>query len=110
MGRGEDRGQDMRRLLIASAALLLWVAPALAQNALETQAPVPLGGTDTRSLPDRTQLPPMFGWNLFFGFEATARPGAGAPATGTKPATGAASATGAGSATGANSTSGTEGS
>jgi protein involved in polysaccharide export with SLBB domain len=104
----------MRRLLIASAGLLLWATPALAQNALETQAPVPLGGTDTRSLPDRKQLPPMFGWNLFFGFEATAQPGTGVP-TGARPGTGGASATGAGSAaggaasaTGANAASSTE--
>ena len=30
-----------------------------------TQAPVPLGGSDTRGLPNRAALPPMFGANLF---------------------------------------------
>src|SRR5437764_14234103 len=55
----------MRRLVVAAAALALWAAPAPAQNLLETQAPVPLGGTDTRSLPNRETLPPMFGANIF---------------------------------------------
>jgi protein involved in polysaccharide export with SLBB domain len=77
----------MRGWLIASAAAALWAAPALAQNLQETQAPVPLGGTDARSLPDRKQLPPMFGANLFLGPAAGVRLGATAPTTGGATAT-----------------------
>ncbi len=74
----------MRRLLVAAAALALWAAPAVAQNLQETQAPVPLGGSDTRSLPSPGQLPPMFGANLFsraasFGRGLTVSPGPGSP-------------------------------
>lgn len=73
----------MRRLLVAAAALLLWVSPIAAQNVQETQAPVPLGGNDTRSLPSPNNLPPMFGANLFthkasFAGSGVIAPGGGA--------------------------------
>ncbi|HEY1299352.1 MAG TPA: polysaccharide biosynthesis/export family protein [Stellaceae bacterium] len=55
----------MRLFLLALLISALAAAPSLAQTATETQAPVPIGGADTRSLPDRSQLPPMFGANLF---------------------------------------------
>jgi hypothetical protein len=57
----------MRGCVIASVASALWAMPVLAQNLQETQTPVPIGGADTRSLPSRSQLPPMFGANLFSG-------------------------------------------
>ena len=65
----------MRRCVIASVLSVLWAMPVLAQNLQETQTPVPLGGADTRSLPPRPQLPPVFGTNLFSG------PGAALQAT-----------------------------
>jgi protein involved in polysaccharide export with SLBB domain len=52
--------------------------PVLAQNLQETQTQVPIGGADTRSLPNRSQLPPMFGANLFrAGVQVTAAGSAG---------------------------------
>ena len=65
----------MRTLLAAASALFVLAGSALAQNALETQAPVPLGGNDTRSLPARESLPPMFGSNLFTRFPPGQRGG-----------------------------------
>ena len=55
----------MRALALAFAALLLPANFGHAQNTLETQPQVPIGGSDTRSLPSASQLPPMFGANLF---------------------------------------------
>lgn len=81
----------MTRYFIISSglmlALMLFGAPVSAQNVLETQAPVPLGGTDTRSLPNRDNLPPMFGANLFvtpttIQGRTAVPPGAGAAAGG----------------------------
>lgn len=72
----------MKRLLVAAATLMLWVSPLAAQNAQETQAPVPLGGNDTRSLPSPTRLPPMFGANLFSRAPAFSNSGIVAPASG----------------------------
>jgi protein involved in polysaccharide export with SLBB domain len=92
----------MKRLLISCAALILWAIPALAQNALETQATVPLGGADTRSLPDRGQLPPMFGANLFTRLSAPSGTGASSgsatPVANTNSGAGASNATGGGNA------------
>lgn len=55
----------MTRILLALAALVWLTVPAGAQLSNITQAQVPLGGADTRGLPSRAQLPPMFGANLF---------------------------------------------
>ncbi len=77
----------MRRLPLILIAILSWTATGLAQTVQDTQAPVPIGGTDTRTLPNRSQLPPMFGASLFSGPGVTAQPGSTAlpttPATGT---------------------------
>ncbi len=72
----------MRTLLIASAALLLSAAAARAQNLQDIQAPVPLGGTDARALPERTRLPPMFGANLFSPVETSVQAGGAAQSGG----------------------------
>lgn len=55
----------MKPILIALGALVVLAAAANAQLSNLTQAPVPLGGSDTRGLPNRAALPPMFGSNLF---------------------------------------------
>lgn len=77
----------MRRLLVVLVAFLSWTAAGLAQTVQDTQAPVPIGGTDTRTLPSRSLLPPMFGASLFSGPGVAVQPGATAqpttPATGT---------------------------
>ncbi len=77
----------MREFLLALGALLMAAVPASAQNVLETQAPVPIGGADLRSLPSRAELPPLFGANLFASriptsvqLLRTAPPPAGMPA------------------------------
>ncbi len=72
----------MRRVLIALVASALWAASAAAQNIQELQAPVPIGGSDTRALPDRSQLPPMFGANLFTNLSSiSVQPGGAGSAT-----------------------------
>lgn len=53
------------RLLLAFVGLLLWAGIGHAQDTLVTAPQVPIGGSDTRSLPGPTQLPPMFGADLF---------------------------------------------
>jgi protein involved in polysaccharide export with SLBB domain len=55
----------MRQLLLALGASLVLATLAHAQETNITQQAIPLGGADTRSLPSRTLLPPMFGANLF---------------------------------------------
>jgi protein involved in polysaccharide export with SLBB domain len=57
----------MKRLLLALAAIMAVAGSARAQEASVTQRPVPIGGTDIRSLPDHYQVPPPppFGANLF---------------------------------------------
>ncbi|MFZ3237705.1 MAG: hypothetical protein WA184_20360, partial [Stellaceae bacterium] len=55
----------MRRILLAIGALLLLTTATHAQLNNIAQPAVPLGGGDTRSLPNRMLLPPMFGANLF---------------------------------------------
>lgn len=71
----------MRRILLAIGALLLLTTATRAQLNNITQPAVPLGGSDTRSLPNRMLLPPMFGANLFrAGPQTTVFPG-GLPGT-----------------------------
>ncbi len=55
----------MRSIPLALGTLFLLTTAAQAQLSNITQPSVPLGGTDTRSLPNRALLPPMFGANLF---------------------------------------------
>ena len=55
----------MKAILFALGALVVLAGAANAQLSNLTQAPVPLGGSDTRGLPNRAALPPMFGANLF---------------------------------------------
>ncbi len=55
----------MKRILLALGALFLLTTAAYAQLNNITQEAVPLGGNDTRSLPNRALLPPMFGASLF---------------------------------------------
>lgn len=65
----------MRRILLAIGALLLLTTATHAQLNNIAQPAVPLGGGDTRSLPNRMLLPPMFGANLFrVGPQTTAGP------------------------------------
>jgi protein involved in polysaccharide export with SLBB domain len=65
----------MRPILLAIGALLLLSTAAHAQLNNIAQPAVPLGGSDTRSLPNRMLLPPMFGANLFrIGPQTTAGP------------------------------------
>ncbi|MGC2411686.1 MAG: polysaccharide biosynthesis/export family protein, partial [Stellaceae bacterium] len=78
----------MRRLLLVLVASLSWTAAGWAQTVQDTQAAVPIGGTDTRTLPNRSQLPPMFGASLFTGPGVTAQKGSTAPTS--TPAAGAA--------------------
>ncbi|HVB17742.1 MAG TPA: polysaccharide biosynthesis/export family protein [Stellaceae bacterium] len=72
----------MKQWLIATAVLALWAAPVLAQNLQDTQAPVPIGGSDTRGLPSRALLPPMFGASLFTGANISVQSGTPAAAPG----------------------------
>jgi protein involved in polysaccharide export with SLBB domain len=74
-------GQLRVAAAIVGTVFGLCAAAALAQTTLETQAPVPLGGSDTRGLPDRAGLPPMFGASLFTGPALTTHPGGTAPST-----------------------------
>ena len=55
----------MRGFLAGFLFSVTAASAAVAQTSIETQAPVPIGGADTRSLPSRSTLPPMFGANLF---------------------------------------------
>jgi protein involved in polysaccharide export with SLBB domain len=74
----------MRRILLALGAFALLTTSAYAQLSNLTQPSVPLGGNDTRSLPNRALLPPMFGANLFHAGPPTAfevTPGAAAVTT-----------------------------
>ncbi len=76
-------------------ALLIWLATTAfggAQTAIESQPQVPIGGSDTRGLPSKAQLPPMFGADLF-NAPVNLRllgvtPPVGTAATGTMPAPG----------------------
>lgn len=79
------RRAAMRRLLLVLATFLSWTAAVSAQTVQDTQAPVPIGGSDTRALPSRSQLPPMFGASLFTGPGVTVQKGSTAP-TSTLPA------------------------
>lgn len=91
---GDAGGMGMIRLSLAAmlslVAMLMLSGTASAQNALETQAPVPIGGTDTRALPTPDTLPPMFGANLFTGpnFTMQTTPGTSPQATGSGTSTG----------------------
>jgi hypothetical protein len=63
--RGERLRDRVKAILFALGALVVLAGAANAQLSNLTQAPVPLGGSDTRGLPYRAALPPMFGTNLF---------------------------------------------
>ncbi len=81
----------MRGFLAGFLLSVMTASAAVAQTSIETQAPVPIGGADTRSLPSRSTLPPMFGANLFQrGLGTTVQFAGSAPtATTAQPAAGA---------------------
>jgi protein involved in polysaccharide export with SLBB domain len=79
----------MRRLLLALGVSFVLATLAFAQENNITQQAIPLGGTDLRSLPDRSLLPPMFGANLFrVGPRASLQISGTTPTTGPAPAGG----------------------